>query len=52
MNKYIVRMVAEICVDGYWTLETREQIVEAHSETEAYWAANDGTVSITGVSKL
>lgn len=52
MSRYLVRMVTEVCVDGYWTLETRERIVEAHSEAEAYWAVNDGAVSITDVSKL
>lgn len=52
MDNYMVRLVTEVCVNGYWTLETREQIVEAHSEIEAYWAVNDGTISITGVFKL
>lgn len=52
MHKYLVTMVTEVYEDGSWALETGRQVIEAESESEAYWKANGGSGSITGVKEL
>lgn len=52
MHKYLVTMVTEIYEDGSWAFKTSRQVIEAGSESEAYWKANNGSGSITGVEEL